>query len=168
MKKKSTKPNHADMTGFGDWDAEGTPHSLNIGSSCAVPGWIWNLPSHKAAEDRDGSYLAGSESEPRACGAQPAPMEDATRLGTMVIIDELDRTSRSAPQLHGRNFDTHRGILRTSWMRAERLLPTKDDARKRPPRRFAKVARLSRTSSMAEFHSVFGLTLGNTSGCGRR
>jgi len=34
------------------------------GSSGDVSGWIWSLPSQRAAEDFDGSAWAGSESDP--------------------------------------------------------------------------------------------------------
>jgi hypothetical protein len=38
----------------------------------------------------DGSVCAGSESEP-SCGAQPAPIEDATSVGTIVIREGLNK-----------------------------------------------------------------------------
>lgn len=76
-------------------------------------------------------------------------MEDAIRVGTMVIIEG-------------------RGTFRSSCNRAERLLPTNDEDRTRPPRRLVNVARLSRTSSIAEFHSAAsGFTVGSSSGRGR-
>ena len=54
-----------------------------------MSGWIWNRPSQSAADDPEGSYRAGSESVPCVCGAQPAPIEDAISVGTMVIMDDL-------------------------------------------------------------------------------
>lgn len=59
--------------------------------------------------------------------------------------------------------ESHSVTLRSSCMRAERLLPTNDDERTRPPRTFANVARLSRTSSIAWVHSESGLTVGSSS-----
>lgn len=59
------------------------------GSSGLVSGWICTLPSHKAAEDFEGSNLAGSERPPRIWGDQPAPIDDAIKEGTMVMMDDL-------------------------------------------------------------------------------
>ena len=102
---------------------------------------------------------------PRVCGAHPAPIEDAIRVGIMVISEGLnwgvlvcERDQRET---------TNRGTLRSSCTRAERLFHTNDDERRRAPRRFAKVARLSRTSSIASFHSASGLMVGRASGLGR-
>jgi hypothetical protein len=100
------------------------------------------------------------------CGAQPAPIDDAIRVGTMVIIEDLNIEDVSV-RPRSRRKTTNRGTLRSSCTRPERLFQTNDDERRRPPRRFAKVARLSRTSSIAWFHSASGFMVGSASGLGR-
>jgi len=136
------------QTGEGVGRRRWPAHFWKIGSSAFVSGWIWNRPSQSAADDPEGSYRAGSESVPSVCGAQPAPIEDAISVGTMVIMDD-------------------RGTFRSLCTRAERLFQTNDDERRRAPRRLAKVAKLSRTSSIASFHSASGLMVGSVSGLGR-
>lgn len=65
------------------------PQRCITGSSGLVSGWIWTLPSQRAAEDLDGSNCAGLERPLGDEGAQPAPIDDAMRVGTIVIIDGL-------------------------------------------------------------------------------
>ena len=107
--------------------------------------------SQSAAEDFDGSYCAGSERPVGDCGAQPAPIDVATRVGTMVMID--DSATRSPP------FG--------ACGRAFQLLSTYDDARMRAPRTLENVRRLSRTRSMAWFHST-SRDVGSSSARGNR
>ena len=57
-------------------------------------------------------------------------------------------------------------VICSSWLRrAERLLITKEEDLRRPPRMFAKIPRLSRTAEIAPPHpSLSGLNVGRTSG----
>ena len=48
------------------------------------------MPSHSAADDFDGSKLAGFDSPLGDCGAHPAPIEEAMSEGTIVIMDGLE------------------------------------------------------------------------------
>ena len=47
------------------------------------------MPSQSAADDRDGSKLAGCERPLGDWGAHPAPIDDAMSVGTMVISEGL-------------------------------------------------------------------------------
>lgn len=69
---------------YGDF---GLPYRLNAGSSGDVSGWSWSRPSHRAADDFDGSASAGSDNLPFGLGG--TTMVPATSVGTMVINDEL-------------------------------------------------------------------------------
>lgn len=66
----------------------GGPHFLKISSSGEVSGWIWIFPSIKAAEEREGSALQGSDRDP-GCGDHPAPTEVATNVGIIVNREGL-------------------------------------------------------------------------------
>ena len=74
------------------------PHFLYTGSSGFVSGCIWILPSQSAADDFDGSKWAGSDRPLGDCGAHPAPIDEATSEGTIVINDELIGFSQRTPQ----------------------------------------------------------------------
>jgi hypothetical protein len=39
-------------------------------------------------DEREGSFFVGSESEP-GCGAQPVPIEVATKIGTIITRERL-------------------------------------------------------------------------------
>ena len=47
------------------------------------------MPSHSAADDFDGSKLAGFDKHVCDCGAHPAPMEEAMSEGTIVMREGL-------------------------------------------------------------------------------
>ena len=92
----------------------------------------------------------GSESEP-GDGAQPAPIEDATSVGTIVMREGLDKivavSARGITQRVKYTYSVGRSGL--SWRRAERLLMTNEEERTRPPRTLANMPRLSRTRLIA-------------------
>ena len=47
------------------------------------------MPSHSAADDLEGSKLAGWERPLGDWGAQPAPIDEAISVGTIVMIEGL-------------------------------------------------------------------------------
>jgi hypothetical protein len=113
----------------------------------------------------DGSVCAGSESEP-SCGAHPAPIEDATSVGTIVMREGLSKVVpvNARDKARRARYTYNVGRSGPSWRRAERLLMTNEEERTRPPRTLANMPRLSRTRLIAKFHSPFGRVVGNTSG----
>lgn len=129
------------------------------------------MPSQRAAEDLDGSNCAGLERPLGDEGAQPAPIDDAMRVGTIVMMDGLCEKYRpSVRPLHGTrpHNETYSATRDSGAMGALRLFPTYEEARMRPPRTCENVLRLSRTSRIAEFHSACGVVVGSTSGFGMR
>ena len=121
------------------------PQRFMTGSSGLVSGCIWILPSQRAADDFDGSKLAGCERPLGDCGTARTPMEEAMSVGTIVMMDGLE-LGVSGGQRVATKTTTHRATRDSGARCTLRLLPTYDDARIRPPRTCEKVLRLSRTS----------------------
>jgi len=65
---------------------ESHPHLRKTGSSFDVSGWNWIFPSHKAADDREGSLWAGSDNDPPVVHLPATDV--ATNVGTMVISED--------------------------------------------------------------------------------
>lgn len=62
-----------------------------------MSGWSWIFPSHRAADDLDGSFWAGSE-RPARDGVHPAPTEEAMSVGTIVISEGLVQSAKDISQ----------------------------------------------------------------------
>ena len=89
------------------------PHRCITGSSGLVSGWICILPSQRAADDLEGSKLAGLDNPVGDCGAQPAPMDDAMSVGTIVMMDGLNEWWLvSNPVLARRGKDNRKRALK--------------------------------------------------------
>ena len=95
-------------------------------------------------------------------------MEEATRVGTMVMTEGLYKDQYNDDETKHKNKNTYKVVSCSSRRWAERLVITNEDERTWPPRTLTNIPKLSRTMVMAEFHSAFGLEVGSTSGfCSR-
>ena len=95
-------------------------------------------------------------------------MEEATRVGTMVMTEGLYKDQVNDDETKHKNKNTYKVVSCSSRRRAEQLIITDEDERTRLPHTLTNIPKLSCTMVMAEFHSVFGLEVGSTSGfCSR-
>ena len=95
-------------------------------------------------------------------------MEEATRVGTMVMTEGLYKDQVNDNKTKHKNKNTYKVVSCSSRRRAERLVTMNEDECTWPPCTLTNIPKLSRTMVMAEFHSAFGLEVGSTSGfCSR-
>ena len=95
-------------------------------------------------------------------------MEEATRVGTMVMTEGLYKDQVNNNETKHKNKNTYKVVSCSSRRRAEQLVTTNEDERTWPPHTLTNIPKLLHTMVMAEFHSAFGLEVGSTSGfCSR-